>query len=81
MSVSKSVTATLSGALVWEGALECWARVTDVVPGLTGTSFDGARDAMLRIIRDTHRRFSSVRGNVIADVPAGGAFHPPAGRS
>lgn len=42
MSVSKSVTAALAGALVREGALDCRARVTDMVPELVGTSFDGA---------------------------------------
>ncbi len=42
MSISKSVTSTIVGVLVSRGALDVSSRVTDVVPGLTGTSFEGA---------------------------------------
>jgi CubicO group peptidase (beta-lactamase class C family) len=42
MSVSKSVTAALAGALVRKGVLDVAAKVADVVPQLAGTSFDGA---------------------------------------
>jgi len=41
MSVSKSVTSTVAGILVGRGALDPGAWVTDVVPELEGTSFDG----------------------------------------
>jgi CubicO group peptidase (beta-lactamase class C family) len=41
MSVSKSVTSTVAGILVGRGALDPSASVTDVVPELEGTSFDG----------------------------------------
>jgi CubicO group peptidase (beta-lactamase class C family) len=42
MSVSKSVTAAVAGVLVHKGLLDVGAKVTDVVPELLGTSFDGA---------------------------------------
>jgi CubicO group peptidase (beta-lactamase class C family) len=41
MSISKSVTSTIGGVLVGRGALDVSSRVTDVVPDLTGTSFEG----------------------------------------
>jgi CubicO group peptidase (beta-lactamase class C family) len=42
MSVSKSVTATVAGVLGGRGMLAARAYVTDVVPELAGTSFEGA---------------------------------------
>ena len=42
MSVSKSVTSTIAGILAGRGALDVSSPVTDVVPELSGTSFDGA---------------------------------------
>ena len=42
MSVSKSVTGMLAGILAGRGQLDPAALVTDVVPELRGTSFDGA---------------------------------------
>jgi hypothetical protein len=42
MSVSKSVTGMLAGVLAGRGQLDPAALVTDVVPELRGTSFDGA---------------------------------------
>lgn len=42
MSVSKSVTAAVAGVLAHKGLLDVAAKVTDVVPELAGTSFDGA---------------------------------------
>jgi CubicO group peptidase (beta-lactamase class C family) len=41
-SVSKSLTGALAGALVGSGALDPGGPVTDYVPGLRGTSFEGA---------------------------------------
>jgi CubicO group peptidase (beta-lactamase class C family) len=41
MSVSKSVTSAVVGALVGEGRLVPAAAVTDILPELAGTSFDG----------------------------------------
>ena len=42
MSVSKSVTGMVAGVLAGRGQLDPAALVTDVVPELRGTSFDGA---------------------------------------
>jgi CubicO group peptidase (beta-lactamase class C family) len=42
MSVSKSITAAVAGRLVERGAFDVEAPVTDLVPELGGTSFDGA---------------------------------------
>jgi CubicO group peptidase (beta-lactamase class C family) len=42
MSVSKSLTSALVGALSDQGKLDTEALVTDVIPRLRGTSFDGA---------------------------------------
>lgn len=42
MSVSKSVTSTIAGILVGRGALDVSSGVTDLVPELAGTSFNGA---------------------------------------
>lgn len=42
MSVSKSVTGLVAGALVRRGVLDVTARVETIVPELGGTSFEGA---------------------------------------
>jgi CubicO group peptidase (beta-lactamase class C family) len=42
MSVSKSVTSTVAGILAGRGVLDGDAEVTEIVPELAGTSFDGA---------------------------------------
>ena len=42
MSVSKSVTSAVAGVLVGCGLLDASAPVTDIVPELRGTSFEGA---------------------------------------
>lgn len=42
MSVSKSVTGAIAGVLAGAGRLDVSAQVTDLVPELRGTSFDGA---------------------------------------
>jgi CubicO group peptidase (beta-lactamase class C family) len=42
MSVSKSVTATVAGALAGRGLLDASALIADIVPELRGTSFEGA---------------------------------------
>jgi CubicO group peptidase (beta-lactamase class C family) len=41
MSVSKSLTSVLAGALVWRGLIDVDATVPEHVPGLRGTSWDG----------------------------------------
>ncbi|MGN6377676.1 MAG: serine hydrolase domain-containing protein [Gaiellales bacterium] len=41
MSVSKSITATVAGILIGTGKLRPGQAVTDVVPALRGTSFEG----------------------------------------
>ena len=41
MSVSKSITATVAGILIGDGKLRPEQAVTDVVPALRGTSFEG----------------------------------------
>lgn len=42
MSVSKSVTAALAGCLAGQGRLDVDAPITDLVPELKGSAFDGA---------------------------------------
>lgn len=42
MSVSKSVTSTIAGVLAERGVIDVSSTVTDVVPELAGTSFEGA---------------------------------------
>lgn len=42
MSVSKSITGLVAGALAGKGALDVTARVQTIVPELTGTSFEGS---------------------------------------
>jgi CubicO group peptidase (beta-lactamase class C family) len=42
MSVSKSVTGLVAGALAGQGTLDVTAQVEAIVPELVGTSFDGA---------------------------------------
>lgn len=42
MSTTKSFTATLAGILIDAGALAETDRVTDALPGLKGTAYDGA---------------------------------------
>jgi len=43
MSVSKSVTGLIAGALAGQGLLDVTAPVESIVPELTGTAFQGAR--------------------------------------
>jgi CubicO group peptidase (beta-lactamase class C family) len=57
MSVSKSVTGLLTGALASKGALDVSAPVEDVVPELAGTSFAGSTVQQLLDMR-TGTRFS-----------------------
>jgi len=67
MSVSKSVTSTVVGALVGEGVLDPAQAVTDVVPELSGTSFDGCTVRHLLDMRaGTH--FDEDYDNLDADV-------------
>ncbi len=67
MSVSKSVVATVAGALAARGALDVSAPVTSVVAQLSGTSFDGATVQHLLDMR-TGTRFDENYDNVDADV-------------
>jgi hypothetical protein len=86
MSVSKSVVATVAGILAGRGKLDVSAAVTDIVPELSGTSFDGASVQHLLDMR-AGTRFDETYDNLDADVrsfervylwrPADGAPHPP----
>ena len=67
MSVSKSVIATVAGILVERGLLDVSAAVTEVVPDLAGTSFDGATVQQLLDMR-TGTRFDENYDNVEADA-------------
>jgi CubicO group peptidase (beta-lactamase class C family) len=67
MSVSKSVIAAVAGILSDRGALDVGGLVTDVVPELRGTSFDGARVQHLLDMR-TGTRFDETYDNPAADV-------------
>lgn len=67
MSVSKSVTSTVVGALVGEGVLDPGWAVTDVLPELAGTSFDGATVRHLLDMR-AGTRFDEDYDNLEADV-------------
>jgi CubicO group peptidase (beta-lactamase class C family) len=69
MSVSKSVVATVAGILADRGRLDVGGLVTDVVPELRGTSFDGARVQDLLDMR-TGTRFDETYDNPAADVRA-----------
>ncbi len=67
MSVSKSVTGAVAGRLVGRGLLDVDARVTDVVPELSGSSFDGATVQQLLDMR-TGTRFNENYDDPGADV-------------
>jgi len=67
MSVSKSVTSSLVAALVREGVLDTEAKVTDVVPDLSGTSFEGATVQHLLDMR-AGTKFDEDYENLEADV-------------
>jgi CubicO group peptidase (beta-lactamase class C family) len=67
MSVSKSVVAALAGVLAGRGLLDVSAPVTDIVPGLRGTSFEGATVQQLLDMR-TGTRFDESYHNPQADV-------------
>jgi CubicO group peptidase (beta-lactamase class C family) len=69
MSVSKSVTATVAGALAGRGLLDASALVTDIVPELRGTSFEGATVQHLLDMR-AGTRFDENYDNPEADVRA-----------
>jgi CubicO group peptidase (beta-lactamase class C family) len=86
MSVSKSVVATVVGILAGRGELDVSAGVSDVVPELRGTSFDGASVQHLLDMR-AGTRFDETYDNLDADVrsfervylwrPDDGVAHPP----
>jgi CubicO group peptidase (beta-lactamase class C family) len=67
MSVSKSITSTVAGVLAGRRLLDVTALVTDVVPELRGTSFEGAVVQHLLDMR-TGTRFDEDYGNPQADV-------------
>lgn len=67
MSVSKSVTAAVAGVLVGDGRLDVAAQVTDIVPELRGTSFDGATVQHLLDMR-TGTRFNEDYDDIDSDV-------------
>jgi len=67
MSVSKSITATVAGVLAGRGLLDASALVTDIVPELHGTSFEGATVQHLLDMR-TGTRFDEDYDNPQADV-------------
>ena len=66
-SVSKSITGTVAGIFVERGLLDPARPVTDYVPDLTGTSFDGAT---LRQVLDmrTGTRFSEDYTDLKAEI-------------
>jgi len=67
MSVSKSITATVTGMLVERGLLSPGDLVTDHVPELEGTSFEGCTVRHLLDMR-AGTRFDEDYANVHADV-------------
>ena len=67
MSVSKSVTSAVVGVLVGEGRLVPAAAVTDILPELAGTSFDGCTVRHLLDMR-AGTRFDEDYENPLADV-------------
>jgi CubicO group peptidase (beta-lactamase class C family) len=67
MSVSKSVTSTIAGILSGRGALSPSDLVTDHVPELVGTSFDGCTVRHLLDMR-AGTRFDEDYANLDADV-------------
>jgi len=67
MSVSKSVTSSVVGVLVGEGRLDPAAAVTDVLPELAATSFDGCTVRHLLDMR-AGTRFDEDYDNPLADV-------------
>jgi CubicO group peptidase (beta-lactamase class C family) len=67
MSVSKSVTSTVAGVLVGRGLLDASALVTDIVPELHATSFEGATVQHLLDMR-AGTRFDEDYDNPEADV-------------
>jgi CubicO group peptidase (beta-lactamase class C family) len=67
MSVSKSVTSTVAGALIGRGALSPSDAVTTHVPELDGTSFDGCTVRHLLDMR-AGTRFDEDYANIDADV-------------
>ena len=69
MSVSKSVTSAVAGVLAGRGELDVAAAVTDVLPGLRGTSFDGATVQHLLDMR-AGTRFDETYDNPESDVRA-----------
>ena len=67
MSVSKSITSTIAGILIDRGQLSATSLVTDVLPELRGTSFDGANVQHLLDMR-TGTRFNEDYADREADV-------------
>ena len=67
MSVSKSVTSTVAGVLAGRGLLDASALVTDIVPELRATSFEGATVQHLLDMR-AGTRFDEDYDNPEADV-------------
>ena len=67
MSVSKSVTSTVAGVLAGHAFLDTSALVTDIVPELHGTSFEGATVQHLLDMR-AGTRFDEDYDNPQADV-------------
>jgi CubicO group peptidase (beta-lactamase class C family) len=67
MSVSKSITSTVAGVLAGRGLLDASALVTDIVPELHGTSFEGAAVQHLLDMR-AGTRFDEDYDNPEADV-------------
>lgn len=67
MSVSKSITSTIAGILIGRGELSAGSLVTDVLPELRGTSFEGATVQHLLDMR-TGTRFSEDYVDLTAEV-------------
>jgi hypothetical protein len=67
MSVSKSITATVAGALAGHGVLDAEAPLVRYIPELGGTSFDGATVRQLLDMR-TGTRFNEDYEDLDADV-------------
>ena len=67
MSVSKSVTSTVAGVLAGRGLLDASALVTDIVPELRASSFEGATVQHLLDMR-AGTRFDEDYDNPEADV-------------
>ena len=79
MSTTKSFTGTLAGVLVARGILDVESRVTDLLPALRGTGYDGATVRHLldmRVGLDYSEDYEDPQSD-FACLDAAGGWRPP----